>query len=104
MIEPLPDEIDDALWDEACRRAAAIRQFLMRDSGQSTAADVADLASELELSQASAYCLLKRFRVDGTVMSLAETKRGRRTVGRSKSVFPTSTWAKLHSAGASRRL
>lgn len=79
MTEPLPDEIDDALWDEARRRTAAIRQFLMRDSGQSTAAAVADLASELGLSQASAYRLLKRFRADGTVMSLVETKRGRRT-------------------------
>lgn len=79
MTEPLPDEIDDALWDEACRRAAAIREFLKCNSGQSTAAAVADLAAELELSQASAYRLLKRFRADGTVMSLLETKRGRPT-------------------------
>lgn len=79
MTNPLPDEIDDGIWDEAYRRAAAIRQFVKRSSGLSTAADVADLATELELSQASAYRLLKRFRAEGTVMSLVETKRGRRT-------------------------
>lgn len=79
MTNPLPGEIDDGIWDEAYRRAAAIRQFVKRSSGLSTAADVADLATELELSQASAYRLLKRFRAEGTVMSLVETKRGRRT-------------------------
>ena len=78
MTEPLPDEIDEALWEEACRRAAAIRQFRKRTSGRSTVAAIADLASELGLSQASTYRLLKRFRDDGTVMSLVETKRGRR--------------------------
>jgi transposase InsO family protein len=60
MTEPLPDEIDDALWDEACRRAAAIRQVLMRGSGQSTAAAVADLAFEPELSQYTREALMIR--------------------------------------------
>ncbi len=78
MTELLPDEIDDALWAEACRRAAAIRKFLVSSSGQSTVAAIADLASELHLSQATTYRLLRRFRTDGTVMSLIETKRGRR--------------------------
>ena len=59
MTEPLPDEIDDALWAEACRRAAAIRQFLKRNSGQSTVAAISDLASELQVSQATTYRLLK---------------------------------------------
>ncbi|MEO1607686.1 MAG: helix-turn-helix domain-containing protein, partial [Pseudomonadota bacterium] len=76
MTEPLPDEVDDALWAEACRRAAAIRRFLESSSSEST---VADLASELQVSQATTYRLLRRFRTDGTVMSLVETKRGRPT-------------------------
>lgn len=79
MTETFPDEIDNALWDDACRRAAAIRQFLKKNSGRSIAADVADLAAELGLSQASTYRLLKRFRTDGTVMSLVGRKRGRPT-------------------------
>ena len=77
MTEPLPDEVDDALWAEACRRAAAIRRFLETASGQSTVNAIADLASELQVSQATTYRLLRRFRADGTVMSLVETKRGR---------------------------
>lgn len=79
MNEPLPDEVDDALWAEACRRASAIRRFLLSSSGDSTVAAIADLASELQVSQATTYRLLRRFRADGTVMSLIETKRGRRT-------------------------
>ena len=79
MTEPLPDEVDDALWAEACRRATTIRRFMESNSNQSTVAAIADLASELGLSQASTYRLLRRFRTDGTVMSLIETKRGRPT-------------------------
>ena len=79
MTEPLPDEVDGAQWAEACRRAAAIRGFLESSSGQSTVAAIADLASELQVSQATTYRLLRRFRADGTVMSLVETKRGRPT-------------------------
>ncbi|WP_343211917.1 helix-turn-helix domain-containing protein (plasmid) [Aliisedimentitalea scapharcae] len=79
MSEPLPDEIDDDLWDEAHRRAEVIREFLKRNPGQSTAANVADLSAELDLSQASAYRLLKLFRESGTVMSLVDRKPGRRT-------------------------
>ena len=79
MTEPLPDEVDDALWAEACRRAAAIRRFLLSNSGQSTVAAISDLASELQVSQATTYRLLRRFRADGTVMSLVEAKRGRPT-------------------------
>ena len=40
---------------------------------------IADLASELQVSQATTYRLLRRFRADGTVISLIETKRGRPT-------------------------
>lgn len=75
----LPDEIDEDLWDEAYRRAEVIRDFLRRNPGQSTAANIADLGTELGLSQASAYRLLKKFRESGTVMSLVDRKRGRRS-------------------------
>ena len=52
MNDPFPDEIDETLWDEACRRADAIRSFLKSKTGSTTAADVAKLAAELGLSQA----------------------------------------------------
>ncbi|WP_287203496.1 Mu transposase C-terminal domain-containing protein [Mesorhizobium sp.] len=77
MSDPFPDEIDEALWDEACRRADAIRGFLRRHSGRTTAGNVAGLAAELGLSQATAYRLVKLFRAGGTVLSLVDRKRGR---------------------------
>jgi putative transposase len=77
MTDPFPDEIDEALWDEACRRADAIRGFLKRNHGGATAADVAELAAALGLSQATAYRLIKLFRTGGTVLSLVDRKRGR---------------------------
>ncbi|WP_354492390.1 helix-turn-helix domain-containing protein [Mesorhizobium robiniae] len=66
-----------ALWDEACRRADAIRDFLKRRTGSTTTGDVAGLAAELGLSQATAYRLIKLFRTGGTVLSLVDRKRGR---------------------------
>ena len=77
MSDPFPDEIDEALWDEACRRADAIRDFLKRRTGSTTTGDVAGLAAELGLSQATAYRLIKLFRTGGTVLSLVDRKRGR---------------------------
>ncbi|MCK9553894.1 helix-turn-helix domain-containing protein [Aquamicrobium sp.] len=77
MSAPFPDEIDDALWDEACRRAQAIREFLKRNPDGTTAADVADLAAKMDVSQATAYRLIKLFRTGGTVLSLVGRKRGR---------------------------
>ena len=77
MNDPFPDEIDEALWDEAYRRADAIRSFLKSRSDSTTAGDVAGLAAELGLSQATAYRLIKLFRAGGTVMSLVDRKRGR---------------------------
>ncbi|WP_337182468.1 hypothetical protein [Shinella sp.] len=74
MNDPLPDEIDETLWDEACRRAEAIRGFLMHRSGKVAAGDMALLAAELEVSRATAYRLIKLFRNGGTVMSLVERK------------------------------
>ena len=77
MSDLFPDEIDKALWDEACRRADAIREFLKRRTGNATAAEVGKLAVELGVSQATAYRLIKLFRAGGTVLSLVDRKRGR---------------------------
>jgi putative transposase len=65
MSDPFPDEIDDVIWDEACRRADAIRSFLKQNPAGATAADVAELAAALGLSQATAYRLIKLFRAAG---------------------------------------
>ncbi|WP_164838093.1 transposase [Sinorhizobium meliloti] len=75
--EPFRDEIDEALWDAACRRADGIREFLKHRLGKMTAADVALLATGIEISRATAYRLIKLFRAGGAVMSLANRKRGR---------------------------
>lgn len=77
MSDPFPDEVDEALWDEACRRAEVVREFLKHRHGKMTAADVALLATELDISRATAYRLIKLFRAGGTVMSLVDRKRGR---------------------------
>lgn len=37
MSDTFPDEVDEALWDEACRRADAIRGFLERNPIDATA-------------------------------------------------------------------
>ncbi|MFG1352262.1 hypothetical protein [Xanthobacter autotrophicus] len=57
MNNPFPDEIDEAVWDEACRRTDAIREFLKGRAGSATAAQVAELAAEMEVSQATAYSI-----------------------------------------------
>lgn len=77
MSEPFAEEIDDVDWDDACRKADVIREFLRRVSGPTTTAQIRDLADELRLSQASAYRLLKLFRAGGTVLSLVGRKAGR---------------------------
>ena len=65
MSEPFPDEINDIDWDEACRRSDVIRKFLRQEPGPTTAARIRELAGELRLSQASAYRILRLFRVSG---------------------------------------
>jgi putative transposase len=77
MGDPFPDEIDEVLWDKACRRSDAIRQFLRGRVGNGTTAEVSELAAEMEVSPATAYRLIKLFRGGGTVLSLVERKRGR---------------------------
>jgi putative transposase len=77
MNEPFPDEIGDAQWVEAHRRADAIRRFLRSRPDSRSVSDVLDLARELGVSKATAYRLVKAFRAGGTVMSLVDRKRGR---------------------------
>ena len=77
MNEPFPDEIADAQWVEAHRRADAIRRFLRNRPDSRSASDVLDLARELGVSKATAYRLVKAFRAGGTVVALVDRKRGR---------------------------
>src|SRR5271157_4542983 len=77
MNEPFPDEIADASWDEAHRRADAIRRFLRDRPDSRSVSDVLDLARELGVSKATAYRLVRAFRAGGTVVSLVDRKRGR---------------------------
>jgi putative transposase len=77
MNEPFPDEIGDAQWDEAHRRANAIRQFLRRRPDSPKVSEVLDLAAELGVSKATAYRIVRAFRDGGTVLSLVDRKRGR---------------------------
>ncbi|MHC2301550.1 transposase [Rhizobium mongolense] len=72
-----PDEVDEALWDEACKRADGIREFLKHRTGPMTAADVKQLTTELDVSRSTVYRLIKLFRSGGTVTSLVDRKRGR---------------------------
>jgi hypothetical protein len=65
MTEPFPDDVDQQRWDEACRRADAIRDFLRQQPDGSTIGDVARLAAELGLSRATIYRLIKVFRKAG---------------------------------------
>lgn len=58
MNDRSPDEIDEVLWDEACQRADAIREFLKRNPNGATAAEVSGLATEMNVSQATAYRLI----------------------------------------------
>jgi putative transposase len=77
MDTPQSDEIDEAAWEEARRRAEAIRAFLSRRGEAGTTVDVVAFANELGVSQATAYRLIALFRQGGSVTSLVERKRGR---------------------------
>src|SRR5271156_1246953 len=77
MSELFPNEIGDAQWDEAHRRASAIRRFLRNRTDSPKASEFVDLAGELGVSKATAYRLVRAFRGGGTVLSLVDRKRGR---------------------------
>lgn len=79
MTDPLSDDIDEGLWNEASGRARVLRRYLKDNPRQTSAADIARLADELDLSRASVFRLIKLFREGGTVASLVERKRGRPT-------------------------
>lgn len=77
MADPLPEEIDDILWQEACRRAELVRETLKDNTYQTTAADIRFLRDKLGLSRSSVFRLIKQFRENGTTMALVDRKRGR---------------------------
>jgi putative transposase len=77
MADPLPEEIDDILWQEACRRAEVIRDTLKDNTCQTTAVDIKFLRDKLGLSRSSVFRLIKQFRENGTTMALVDRKRGR---------------------------
>ena len=78
MPDPFPDEVTPQDWEEARRRADAIREFLRRTPHGSTIDEISELATVLGVSQATAYRLVRLFREGGTVSSLVDRKRGRR--------------------------
>lgn len=77
MPDPFPDEVEQERWDKARRRADAIHEFLRQQPNRATIGDVTDLATELGVSQATAYRLIRLFRKGATVTSLVDRKRGR---------------------------
>lgn len=79
MTDISPDEIDDLEWEEACRRADAIREFLRREKGGTGTGNVGELSAELGVSRATTYRLVRLFRSGGTATSLLQRKRGRPT-------------------------
>lgn len=77
MTDRAPDEVGELEWEEACRRADAIRDFLARRESGEDAGNVDKLSVDLGLSRATTYRLLKLFQSGGTATSLLERKRGR---------------------------
>jgi putative transposase len=77
MPDPFPDEVEQERWEKARRRADAIHEFLRQQPNRATIGDVTDLATELGVSQATAYRLIRLFRKGATVTSLVDRKRGR---------------------------
>ncbi len=78
MPDPFPDDVGPQDWEEARRRADAIREFLGRRPDRSTIDEILELATVLGVSQATAYRLVRLFREGGTVSSLVDRRRGRR--------------------------
>ena len=65
----------DGDWGVACQREAVIRPLV--DQGRLTEADVADAAIQLNLSRATLYRLIQRYRQRPQTSSLLPWKRGR---------------------------
>jgi len=78
MSDPFPDDVNPEDWEEARRRADAIREFVRRRPDRSTLDEILELATVLGVSQATAYRLVRLFRKGGTVSALVDRKRGRR--------------------------
>ena len=64
MNEPFPDEIADAAWDEAHRRAEVIRRFLRNRPDSRRVSDVLDLAHELGVGCDSKRCRVGSIWID----------------------------------------
>jgi hypothetical protein len=62
MSDPFPDEVDPQDWEEARRRADAIREHLRRRPNRSTTEEILELATVLGVIQATAYRLVRLFR------------------------------------------
>jgi putative transposase len=72
-----PAQINDDLWEEACRREDALRQLVERFPDRSPLSAVDDACSSLGLSRATLYRLIERFKAQKTVSSLLPRKPGR---------------------------
>lgn len=70
MSDPFPDDVDPEDWEEARRRADAIREFVRHRPDRSTVEEILELATVLGVSQATAYRLVRLFRKGGTVSAL----------------------------------
>ena len=68
---------DQAGWDEACRREAAIRDLLNRYPKRLRISVVEAVAWELEVSRATLYRLIARYRQTRTVDGLRGPGSGR---------------------------
>jgi putative transposase len=71
------DAEDDPAWAEACRREEAIRTLLLHHPDRLNRQAVEDVAWELELSRATLYRLIARYRAVRTVEALIEKSLGR---------------------------
>jgi putative transposase len=59
MSDPFPDDVSPEDWEEARRRADAIREFVRRRPDRSTIEEILELAAVLGVSQATAYRLVR---------------------------------------------
>jgi putative transposase len=76
---PVPTDISDDEWAEACRYDQVVRDLLDRaEGGQIGRAAVANAAAVLGISSATLYRLIGRFRKERRVSALLPRKCGRR--------------------------
>lgn len=71
-------EVNDDLWEEACRREDVVRALVQRYPGRLSKAAIEDTCTRLDVSRASLYRMLRRLKAEGTVTALLPRTRGRR--------------------------